>query len=177
MISDFVKGKKKFEYNDTIQKGIALHRAIDEFTDTHLATKQAKLFFKPDYGLYSGAFVDVIYDHFLAVDEHEFTDQTLRQFCQRTYELLHIDENLFPENFKRMFYYMRSENWLFNYRFKQSIFKSFGGLVRRATYMHEHQTAFNIFEKNYHELKICYGNFFPSVKDFAFERLEQLLMH
>ena len=33
MISDFVKGKKKYEYPDRIQMGITLHRKIDEYTD------------------------------------------------------------------------------------------------------------------------------------------------
>ena len=33
MISDFVKGKSKFTYTPGIQKGIMLHRAIDQFTD------------------------------------------------------------------------------------------------------------------------------------------------
>ena len=42
MISDFVKGKKKFDYSPGVQKGIALHRAIDNFTDYHTATKAAK---------------------------------------------------------------------------------------------------------------------------------------
>ena len=175
MISDFVKGKKKFDYNNTIQKGIILHRAIDEFTDSHIATKKAKLFFKPDYRLYSGAFVDVVYDHFLAIDENEFDESSLKKFSLHTYDLLNADEEFFPENFKHLFYYMRSENWLFNYKFKQSVYKSFAGLVRRASYMHEHQTAYNIFEKNYDELKTCYQNFFPSVKHFAFEKLQQLL--
>ena len=51
MISDFVKGKTKFNYPEGIQKGIALHRAIDEFTDTHPATKEAAAFFRPAYRL------------------------------------------------------------------------------------------------------------------------------
>lgn len=42
MISDYVKGKKKFDYPPDIQKGIMLHRAIDTFTDFHEATKEAK---------------------------------------------------------------------------------------------------------------------------------------
>ena len=33
MISDFVKGKKKFDYPSRIQAGINLHRLIDNFTD------------------------------------------------------------------------------------------------------------------------------------------------
>ena len=45
MISDFVKGKKKFTYPSDIQNGIVLHRAIDEFTDAHPATKKQKSFF------------------------------------------------------------------------------------------------------------------------------------
>jgi acyl carrier protein phosphodiesterase len=35
MISDFVKGKKKYGYPPRILAGIDLHRAIDEFTDDH----------------------------------------------------------------------------------------------------------------------------------------------
>ena len=67
MISDFVKGKQKFGYSEAIQKGITLHRMIDTFTDSHEATRAAKQYFKPAVGLYSGAFTDVVYDHFLAL--------------------------------------------------------------------------------------------------------------
>ncbi|HEY8657933.1 MAG TPA: hypothetical protein VIL78_02790, partial [Hanamia sp.] len=67
MISDFVKGKAKFDYPGEIQKGIHLHRLIDSFTDSHEVTARAKKFFRPQYRLYSGAFVDIVYDHFLAI--------------------------------------------------------------------------------------------------------------
>src|SRR5579864_7344795 len=139
LISDFVKGKKKLDYPVTIQKGISLHRAIDAFTDDHEITRQAKLFFKADYGLYAGALTDVVYDHFLANDPHEFADVTggdggsgLRAFAERTYEQLAPFQPLFPEKFARMFPYMRSQNWLYNYRYMEGIFSSFTGLYRRA---------------------------------------------
>ena len=74
MISDFVKGKAKFDYPPGIQKGIHLHRLIDTFTDNHPATAMAKSFFRPQYRLYSGAFTDVVYDHFLARDEKQFEE-------------------------------------------------------------------------------------------------------
>lgn len=80
MISDFVKGKKKFDFPQDIQKGIMLHRMVDTFTDTHEATKEAKEVFRPHYRLYSGAFVDVIYDHFLAADPSEFSEPALLGF-------------------------------------------------------------------------------------------------
>ena len=40
MISDFVKGRKKDNYEDLVQKGIMLHRSIDSFTDLHEATSR-----------------------------------------------------------------------------------------------------------------------------------------
>ena len=80
MISDFVKGKKKFDYPERIQMGITLHRKIDEYTDTHPATRQAKQFLKTSAGLYAGSFVDIIYDHFLANDSYEFEEGALADF-------------------------------------------------------------------------------------------------
>ncbi len=64
LISDFVKGKRKLDYPPGIQTGIALHRAIDTFTDGHPATRRAKSYFRSDYGLYSGSLTDVACDYF-----------------------------------------------------------------------------------------------------------------
>ncbi len=72
MISDFVKGKAKYTYPGGIQNGIQLHRLIDEFTDGHPVTAEAKNYFRPQYRLYSGAFIDIVYDHFLALDSKQF---------------------------------------------------------------------------------------------------------
>jgi acyl carrier protein phosphodiesterase len=174
MISDFIKGKKKFDYAENIQKGITLHRAIDEFTDNHKATHEAKTFFKPVYGLYAGAFMDVVYDHFLARDIHEFPGNELSSFAQKTYGQLASFEPVFPERFQRMFFYMRTQNWLFHYQFKEGIKNSFAGLVRRAAYMDESQSAFAVFEENYESLQEYYDAFFPDIKKFAASKLKDL---
>ena len=175
LISDFVKGRQKFDYPDRIQKGITLHRAIDEFTDQHEATLQAKIFFKPAYRLYAGAFIDIVYDHFLANDKNEFADdQHLASFSKKTYEELALSKQIFPEKFQRMFYYMQLQNWLYNYQFKEGIYNSFAGMVRRATYIYEHKTAFSVFENHYFELRKCYEAFFPYIKKFAYQKLEEL---
>jgi acyl carrier protein phosphodiesterase len=168
MISDYVKGKKKFLYEPTIQQGIALHRIIDEFTDNHPATQEAKLFFKADYRLYSGAFVDVVYDHFLANDPKAFADESaLNLFAQHTYTLLIQYEKVMPERFARMLPYMQSQNWLYNYRYAQGIERSFEGLVKRAAYLNESAIAFKIFQQEYPSLQKCYDNFFPHLKLLA----------
>ncbi len=175
MISDYVKGKKKYNYPVGIQKGMVLHRAIDEFTDNHEITKLAKQYFKADYRLYSGAFVDVLYDHFLANDVNQFlNNQELSDFCHKTYALLHLNEPLFPLQFQQMLPYMQAQNWLYNYKYKSGIEKGFGGLVRRAAYLSESAIAFKIFNEYYDELQKCYNEFFPSLKLFALKQLYEL---
>lgn len=175
MISDFVKGKKKFEYPTKVQQGIALHRAIDEFTDFHLVTQRAKSFFKKDYRLYSGAFVDVVYDHFLANDTNVFATATqLDLFCQDTYSSLNIQSSEMPPKFLQILPYMQQQNWLYHYKFREGIEKSFGGLVRRAAYLSESKIAFQIFNEHYEDLGKCYQSFFPSLENFAFNHLAAL---
>ena len=174
MISDFVKGKQKLLYEKGVQNGIMLHRMIDTFTDTHKATYEAKRFFKPAVGLYAGAFADIAYDHFLALDKSQHTPEQLKDFAEKTYNLLKGFIEVMPEKFLRMFPYMQSQNWLYNYRTVDGIRNSFGGLVRRAVYLDNSEAAFEAFLKNYDELKACYETFFPQVKQYAFVQLQLL---
>lgn len=175
MISDFVKGRKKFDFSPIIQKGIALHRAIDEFTDFHPVTQQAKAYFREDYRLYSGAFIDVVYDHFLANDKAAFENRAeLDSFCQTTYISLQSNSVGLPDKFLQMLPYMQKQNWLYHYSFKEGIEKSFGGLVRRAAYLTESAIAYRIFNEHYYELSDCYESFFPALKNFAFNHLNEL---
>lgn len=174
LVSDFIKGKKKFDYSPGIQKGIALHRAIDEFTDTHNATRQAKEVFRADYRLYAAAFVDVAYDHFLATDTGEFPTGSLPVFAENVYTQLTPLLPQLPERFQKMFPYMKTQNWLYNYQFSQGIERSFEGVVRRSAYLEESATAFALFEKHHAYLQECYNSFFPALKKFAFEHWLQL---
>ena len=176
MISDFIKGKKQFDYPTIIHKGILLHRAIDNFTDSHEATQQLKLFFKPQYRLYSGAFADVVYDHFLATDEGEFlTDADLNRFATTTYQVLETNFTILPEAFQKMLPYMKEYNWLYNYRYKWGIEKSFAGLARRARYLPESAVAFELFNENYDAMRLIYQQFFPEIKRFTAHQMQQLL--
>ncbi|MFT3825932.1 MAG: ACP phosphodiesterase [Chitinophagaceae bacterium] len=175
MISDYVKGKKKFDYPSDVQVGINLHRYIDTFTDSHPATKTARQVFKADYGLYSGAFVDVLYDHFLANDPAEFTEPSLAQFAQQTYRQLDNFTGLFPEKFGRMFPYMKQHDWLYHYRELGGMQRSFEGLAHRSAYITESATAYKLFIDNYDMLQQCYNGFFSEIKQYTWNTLQSFL--
>ena len=176
MISDFVKGAQKNTYANDVRQGIMLHRAIDDFTDTHPSTQKAKEFFRPHYRLYSGALVDILYDHFLANDAEEFDEVSLQQFSQTVYSVLERHSAHLPPRFVQVLAYMKMDDWLYNYRFVQGIERSLRGLVRRAAYLSESATAYALFLQHYPALRECYQNFFPDVKQFAKQRLGELLI-
>lgn len=175
MVSDFVKGKMKYTFPLEIQKGIELHRMIDEFTDRHPVTAEAKLFFRPAYRLYSGAFVDIVYDHFLANDPTEFKSaDLLLKFTDTVYHSMEENKTNWPVMFTTLFHYMKNDNWLYSYRLVTGMNKSFHGLVRRARYMDDAEPAFKVFMENYTALQVCYENFFPELKEFSLNSLRNL---
>ena len=176
MISDFVKGKEKERFPGDIQKGIFLHRAIDSFTDQHSSTRAVKEIFRPAYRLYSGAFADVVYDYYLANDTNEFkTPDALKEFSQNTFALLETQAHWFVPRFAAMFPYMKNQNWLYHYQFDEGIQKSMEGLRRRAQYIKETETAFQLFLKNKPVIKKEYDLFFPELKQYSAEVLKRIL--
>jgi acyl carrier protein phosphodiesterase len=175
MISDFVKGAQKFGYPVKIQLGMELHRAIDAFTDAHTATAKAKEIFRPHYRLYSGPFVDILYDHFLANDDSIFPDNSLLPYTNGIYQILEKHTVHFPHRFLPVFTYMKAQNWLYSYRTRDGIQKSLHGLVRRATFISDSIKVIELFNDNYDELKNCYTEFFPDVKQMAKQKLTELL--
>jgi acyl carrier protein phosphodiesterase len=170
LISDFVKGRRQHDFPEGIRRGIRLHREIDRFTDEHPATREAKAFFHKDYRLYSSAFVDIVYDHFLAADIDTFPEEALRRFADGTYAHLERHGAWLPERFAGMFPYMKSQDWLFNYRYRWGIEMSFKGLVRRAAYLNDSSAAMRVLEAHHDELQSCYRTFMPEVRSFAESR-------
>ena len=175
MSSDFIKGKNKFKYSTSIQQGIQLHRDIDTFTDYHPVTAEAKKIFKASVGKYSGAFIDVVYDHFLALDTKEFLNSdSLQAFAATTYQQLQANIHFLPLPLQSMIPFMQSQNWLVHYNSLAGIEKSFEGVARRAVYLDDFSQAFLAFKKNYTLLKKHYESFFPDVKKYVQYQIQLL---
>jgi acyl carrier protein phosphodiesterase len=138
-------------------------------------TQKAKEIFRPAYRLYSGALVDILYDHFLANDRKQFGEEGLKSFTSFIYEQIELHRNELPANFQQVFNYMRREDWLYNYQYNEGMRKSLAGLVRRASFIHESETAYNLFIEHYVPLNEYYHEFFADVKLFAKQRFEELM--
>lgn len=169
MVGDHVKGLLALEkYPEGMRKGILLHRKIDEYTDRHPATLRAKVWFRQDYGLYSGAILDTVFDHFLANDAKIFSSESnLLAFTQEVYAKLEENEPYLPEAFAGYFQHMRTHNWLYGYRNVQGINRSLTGLSRRAKYMPAPEAAYKTFIVHYYQLAQCYYELIDDVVRFV----------
>ena len=167
MIADFVKNRDVARLPESIQKGIKLHRAIDTFTDAHPLIHEAKAPFRPLVRLYSGAFVDVAFDYFLANDTTENSQREWQEHSQRVYAVLRRYEEFLPEVFKKVLDKMQQDDWLYNYRNEWGIGYSFRNVVNKAQFLDKTTNVFPAFLANKDFLREKYEIFFPEIKSFA----------
>ena len=167
MIADFVKNRDVARLPESIQKGIKLHRAIDTFTDAHPLIHEAKAPFRPLVRLYSGAFVDVAFDYFLANDTAENSQHEWQEHSQRVYAVLRRYEEFLPEVFKKVLDKMQQDDWLYNYRNEWGIEYSFRNVVNKAQFLDKTTNVFPAFLANKDFLREKYEIFFPEIKSFA----------
>lgn len=167
LIADCVKGKQRYSFSEGIQQGIVLHRKIDEYTDNHPLIKEIQKLYTSTAGRYNGVFLDVTFDHFLATDTLNEPSEGWQEFSKWCY--LQVDQNISmtPDIFRRLFSYMKRENWLYNYRHKWMMQRSFERLTHRAKYLPDDANIYSDFEHNYQQLKEGYENFFPELKLFV----------
>lgn len=166
MIGDYVKGKQFNDYPSQVAKGIIMHRHIDTFTDEHEINKQAKTYLRSAAGLYAGAFLDIIYDHFLAINPAYFTTGSLWKFADDVYTIIDNYKLPLPPRFYNAYSYMKRDNWLYGYGFTEGVFNSFKGIAYRVKDRVNAQQIFNSFTQNYEALRASFNSFFPQLESF-----------
>lgn len=163
-LNDFIRNKDRFSYSEEIVQGIFLHRQIDTFTDSHPEITEAKKIFSPAVRLYSGAFVDVSFDYFLA---NALPQDILQIHAKKVYRVLHEHHKILPSNLAEMLHYMEKDDWLSNYRTDQGIKFSMQNVVNKAKYLEKKLPVFEIFLENKSLLQNHFDSFFPQLVTFT----------
>lgn len=164
MIADFVKNSERDSLPIEVQEGIKIHREIDTYTDQHPITSEAKKVFAPLVRLYSGAFVDVAMDYFLANDLSIHSPQGWEKHAQHVYKTLWSYQDILPERFLQMLPKMEEDDWLFNYRYDWGIKFSIQNVLNKAKYLEKNLPVFPIFLEQKVVLGKCYQAFFPDLQ-------------
>ncbi len=163
-IGDFVKGKiPTDQFGPGMAKGIALHREIDWFTDTHQVVKQSKDRLRPKYRHYSGVIVDVFYDHFLAKNWENYSEKLLPAFADECYSTLQQQKSILPEEVNYMLPFMINGNWLVNYAGLEGIHKALTGMAKRTRFESKMEESVADLQNDYGSFKKEFELFFPAI--------------
>ncbi len=166
-IADFIKGSDFENYPSGIQQGILLHRAIDEFTDSHPVVLESKKRLQPTYRHYSSVIVDIYYDHYLALDWKLFSTQTLREYVDSRYDLLTNNLAQLPFKTKSMLPFMIQNDWLFNYQYFEGIQKVMNGMSGRTKFNSKMEQSVAELQLYHKEFRSEFHLFFPELISFT----------
>ena len=175
MIADYVRGKQIDTFDNEIQNGIRLHRLIDEFTDKHPIVKETKLVFRKSAMRYDGSFLDIAFDHYLALDTAREPNEGWLCFTKNCYNTIDLYADTLPPDFNGFYKHLKTENWLYNYRYNWLIKKNFNRFANHLKYLpqHDHSDIYDAFEDNYTIIKNAFEAFFPQLEQFAKEKFNE----
>lgn len=166
-IADFIRGKEIENYPKKIQVGIHLHRAIDNFTDSHPLVKEVQTHLRPRFGHYARVISDVFFDYFLAKNWSKYKSLPLETFSLRVYQTLQSSAATLPPTFLRMLYWMEQQNWLYAYRNLAGIQQALDGLTRRASFDSKMNAATEVLREKEEEIEALFFVFFQDLETFA----------
>ncbi|MCW3070683.1 MAG: hypothetical protein JWO44_573 [Bacteroidetes bacterium] len=166
-IADSVKGSDYKNYSPEIQEGILLHRKIDTFTDTHPVVEESKQRLRPAYRKYASVIVDVYYDHYLAANWHQYSNETLSEYVRKIYSLIQRNEELLPLKSAHFTKYMVRYNILEAYAKLEGIDRVLQGMAGRAKFQSNMELAIKDLEEHYSLFENEFKRFFPELQKFV----------
>ena len=162
-IGDYVKGKDYNLFPPSIKRGILLHRRIDAYTDKHKIVHQSKSYFTPKYHKYAGIIIDILYDHFLAVNWDRYSPQSLDELKENLFDCLKYNYNILPE---RVQFFMPSfikNDWIEIYRSVEGIINVLTRMSMRTTLPDYTEFAREVLRKYYVQLQSEFLTYFPDI--------------
>ncbi len=157
---------------DGLRRGIALHHAIDAFSDAHPAVCASnRRLCAAGVGLRPAAAaigVDMLYDHLLARSWARRCPATsLEMFAENFYTTANTQNKFIPADARRAFQFMRAENWLVSYRELSGVRIALERIRRRlsprAAALSPLEMAADVFARDPAAFEADFEQFWPAV--------------
>ena len=131
LMGDFVRGAIDPGLPASTRAGIALHRAVDVYTDAHPMVIEARAWFEPPFRRYAGILLDIWFDHLLARDFSRWSKIPLGTFSELVGNLLEREQARLPDGMQRFAQYMRANRLLAAYAERDVIARVLAGVSSR----------------------------------------------
>lgn len=132
VVGDWIKGPLPAGLPEDLARGVALHRAIDSFAETHPAFCASRARMSAGRRRYAGVLVDIFYDHLLARDWARYREDELGGYCAVVYRQIAERRHHLPESAHQAIELMAREDWLQSYTGLEGIADVLARMSRRA---------------------------------------------
>ena len=168
LAGDFVRGVDVAALHPELQRGIAMHRAIDRFVDAHAAVRAAKERLQPPFRRFAGVLVDVWFDHFLARDWQRLGDgRPLAAFVAEVHADLHTHVASLPPDLRAAAPHFERGGWLVDYAQIDGIARVLAAMGRRIARPSPLADGTTPLRAHYAELAADFERLWPDLTRFA----------
>ncbi|MGN2243368.1 ACP phosphodiesterase [Frateuria sp. GZRR33] len=167
VLGDFVRGAPDPSLPGGVREGIALHRAIDGYTDRHPEVLAARALFEPPYRRYAGIALDMWFDHLLARDFGRWSTLPLTGFSSSLRELLRRQDALLPPTARRFAHYMQANDLPAAYADPVVLDRALAGIGQRLQRDNPLGRMLPVLQETDAPLQARFDAFFPQLQRFA----------
>ena len=167
IITDFTNKRQADAYTGEIQKGIELHRKMDNYTDKHSASLELRSLLRKRHGKYASVVVDLVWDYFLCQNWSLYSGATLRDFADSIYPIVLKNKDSLPNNLKGRINNMISDDFLLAYKNKDRMLRSLQWMDNRVKYPSNFVGAINDIEENEDLTQTLFITFFQDLVNYV----------
>lgn len=168
LAGDFVRGTDLATLLPELQRGIAMHRAIDRFVDAHPVVRAARERLQPPFRRFGGVLVDVWFDHFLARGWDRHGDGgPLPAFVERVHDDLRAHRERLPLRLQHALPRFTSDGWLVGYATLAGIERVLGMMAQRFARPSPLADGAQPLREHYEALGDDFAALWPELVDFA----------
>ena len=171
LLGDFARGVDQSKLNSEVLAGLNNHRAVDRFTDSHVAVSGLKKIFSPNRRRFAGIALDVYFDHLLINYWNEFDTRNVNQVITEFYARMEGGQVLMPgSEMRRVTSLMISNDWFGSYRNIDSVAQALDRIAMRIRFPNEFANAIEDIRQHEDRILTAFIDFFPELKRYVREQ-------
>ncbi|AEA45577.1 ACP phosphodiesterase [Fluviicola taffensis] len=166
LFGDFTKGKKYLEYPEYIQKGVLLHRKIDNYIDHHHAVLELIHLIRPELPKVAPIAIDIYFDHLLAIHWKQYHPQELQFFLTDFYSKVNLSNTPYPSDFKQFIHSLIERNWLSYYPTEEGLYRMCQGVSNKLSFDNALKQGHEVFYRFQNEITSCFHEYMRDANEY-----------
>ena len=164
LLPDLVRPADYAAMPATVMRGIACHRFIDRFTDSHSLVRQSIRRIPAPHSRVAGILIDMLYDHFLAVEWSLYCAMPLEDFAHEVYQGFTAVRSLVSPDLAARLQAIAGADVLCSYRSLEGIEIALRRISARMRGEFALEAAMPSLREHYSELRGDFAVFFPDLR-------------